>query len=398
MHLPVIRTAVLPPQRRTDILSRPRLLEILNQLIQYKLFLIIAPAGYGKTSLLADFAHQNTLPVCWYTIGRYDNDPWRFLTHFVSAITQRYPNFGNSSLAFLQDSAQDEPDLDLFVTVISNEIGDLIKEPFAFVLDDYHLVSAKPSISAFTNRLVQAMPDHCHLVIASRNRVSGPEIEMMIAHSLVGGIGLKDLSFSAAEIQAVLLRSHNNMVSVALAEELSKKTEGWITGLLLSIQPAWGEQNAVWKAAQSAGTNLDRFWDLLLSDQPDAIREFLLFTSIFDDFNANLCEAVLGPVTCPVGADWSGLTQSVLHNNLFVLPVGEGAIWLRYHALFRDYLRSRLDQEYPDLKDRILRKLAEFCAEEGEWERAFDIYQSLDDQIAMIELVATGKIVRHEKR
>src|SRR5512136_1387266 len=137
----ITRTKVILPQRRKELLSRPRLTNLLYDLLDYKLILIIAPAGYGKTSLLLDFTHQIDMPVCWYSLDTFDQAIPRFITHFIAAINQRFPSFGALSTSALEAASLLSPDINRLVTVIVNDIYEHIPEHFLFILDDYHLVS-----------------------------------------------------------------------------------------------------------------------------------------------------------------------------------------------------------------------------------------------------------------
>ncbi len=140
-------TAFLQPHRRSNLLTRPRLNRLLSQLLQSRLTLIIAPAGYGKTSLLIDFAQESGLPICWYTIDQSDFELIRFLENLVSAIAYRYPGFGGMALPFIQDVFLPEVGMDRVVTVLVNEIVEKIKHPCYLFLDDFHLVDENKEIS-----------------------------------------------------------------------------------------------------------------------------------------------------------------------------------------------------------------------------------------------------------
>ena len=139
--IPVIRTRIIPPRRRGDLLTRNRLIEILSDLLEKKLSIIAAPAGYGKTSLLVDFANSTEYPVCWYTIDVMDRDLYRFLTYFIASIQKQFPEFGHHSLASLQNASPENLNIDHLCTNIVNEAYETITEHFIIVLDDYHLVN-----------------------------------------------------------------------------------------------------------------------------------------------------------------------------------------------------------------------------------------------------------------
>jgi LuxR family maltose regulon positive regulatory protein len=148
-------TKVILPQRRKDLFTRQRLINLLYDLLDEKLILIIAPAGYGKTSLLIDFAYQVDLPVCWYAVDELDQTPERFFTYFVTALRRRFPEFGTDSLAAIKAINQFNPDINQLVSVIVNDAYEHIQEHFLVILDDFHLVSNTREIQAFINRFHQ---------------------------------------------------------------------------------------------------------------------------------------------------------------------------------------------------------------------------------------------------
>jgi LuxR family maltose regulon positive regulatory protein len=188
LTVPLIRTKIITPRRRTEILSRPRLLSILENVLDLKLLILAAPAGYGKTSLLIDFAYHTQLPVCWFAIDALDADPQRFIAHFIAAITNCFPSFGEASQSALSNLDQDTQNLDPIISTIINDAYDNISEHFVFVLDDYHLVRECKPIDAFINRVTLEMSENCHLVIASRTLLTLPDLTLLVARSQVGGL------------------------------------------------------------------------------------------------------------------------------------------------------------------------------------------------------------------
>lgn len=385
---PVTRTKVVLPRRRPDLFSRQRLLDLLYDLLDDRLIIVAAPAGYGKTSLLVDLAHQIELPVCWYALDSLDHDPRRFIAHFIAAIAQRFPAFGPQSAAALQSTSQSHLDLGRLVTTIVNEAYERIQEHFVLVLDDYHLVDENQEISAFVNRFIQQVDDNCHVVIVSRTLLSLPDLPLMVARSQVGGLSFEELAFRADEIQALVLQNHHLTMPDSAAQELVQETEGWITGLLLSAQTMWQGMADRLRVARVSGVGLYEYLaQQVLDQQPAPIRDFLLRTSLLEEFDAGLCEAVLGAAAFPSGEDWRSVMNTVLRSNLFVLPVGEDGSWLRYHHLFRDFLQARFEREQPNQAAAILRRLAGVYTGRGEWEKAHAIYGRLGDVQATADLV-----------
>jgi LuxR family maltose regulon positive regulatory protein len=386
MDIPVTQTKVMIPQRREDLLSRERLVELAYDYIDYKLVVISAPAGYGKTSLLIDLAYQIELPVCWFTLDELDRDIKRFVAHFLASINRQYPAFGKVSEVLLQGSIQRDADIDRLVATIVNEAYECIPEHFMLVLDDYHFVADNDLIARFVNRFLQQVDENCHLVISSRQLLSLPDLSLLVARSQAVGLGFEELAFSAQEIQDLLLRNYQMTISKDAAEELVSETEGWVTGLLLSAETMWQGMVDRLRKARSTGVALyDYLAEQVFDRQPPDIQDFLLNTSLLEEYNAELCETILGPAT--QGRSWHELIRTVLKSNLFVLPVENGGTWLRYHHLFRDFLQARLRREHPEAANRILHRMIEVFSEQSVWERAYDVCRRLGDDSQTANLI-----------
>jgi ATP/maltotriose-dependent transcriptional regulator MalT/two-component SAPR family response regulator len=398
--IPLSRTKIIVPKRRDEILTRARLLELLNKLLDKRLILISAPAGYGKTSLLIDCANHAEMPLCWLSLDALDQDPQRFVAYFIAAIAQIFPKFGRQSMAALGSVTSLEDESERLIVTLINEIYEQISEHFILVLDDYQFVNDTPAIRDIVNRFAQLMGENCHLILSSRKIVVLPDAILMIARDQVGGLGLLELAFEAPEIQALFEQNYHQHISAETADELVQQTEGWITGLQLS-NPAMARGIADrLRAARAAGVGLfDYLSQEVLDQQPVELRAFLLRTSLLDEFDANLCEAVLSPLTPDQPHDWKQMIASVRLNNLFVLPVGPNGKWLRYHHLFQEFLNVRLREEHPELVEPILLRLAQVHEQNGDLEKSYHVYQQLGDSNALADLVErAGAILLYNDR
>lgn len=384
----ITKTKIILPSRRSDLLSRPRLSDQLyDALMDHQITIVAAPAGYGKTSLAVDLAHQSELPVCWYTLDRMDQDLQRFIAHFVASIAHQFPQFGQQSTAALRNIEQNDIHLNRLVTTIVNDLYDHVREHFALVLDDYHLVGENQEISDFINRFIQFVGENCHLVLLSRKLVALTDLPLMVARSQVGGLDYTELAFRPEEIQALVLQNHHLTLSDTKAKAMVEETEGWITGLLLSTQTLGQEINERAPAARVSDIELYSYLaQQVLDQQPETVREFLLRTSLLEEFNADLCAQVFGDEQ-----DWEELIDIAKRDNLFILPVGAGKSWVRYHHLFQDFLQTRLAQEQPNAPDQIQRRFAAVLTEREEWERAYEVYARLDDMDAMADLIEQAR-------
>ncbi len=376
-------TKVILPQRRKDLFTRQRLINLLYDLLDEKLILVIAPAGYGKTSLLVDFAYQVDLPVCWYAVDNLDQTPERFLTYFIAALHKRFPEFGEASRVALKALNPFTPDINQLVSVIVNDAYEHIQEHFLIILDDYHLVSNVREIQAFLNRFINESAENCHLVLSSRNLLSLPDLPLLVARSQVGGIGFEELAFRSEEIQSFVLQYYHVTLSDAAAQDLARDTEGWITGLMLSAQVMGPGMTNQMRAARVTGVELYTYLaQEILNQQRPEIRDFLLRTAYLDEFDASLCTAIWG-----AEANWRQMINEVVQNNLFVLPVGEDGRWLRYHHLFAEFLRVQFGKERPGQLNGLLRQIAQVYTERQEWARAYSLYSIVGDNDATATLV-----------
>ncbi len=383
----VTRTRIIPPRRRSDLLTRSRLINLLNDLVEKKLILVTAPAGYGKTSLLIDFATQTELPVCWYAIDVEDRNPQRFLAHLIASIRLKFPMFGEMSGAAMNSAAPGQFDLNELITPLVNDVYENIQEHFIIILDDFHLVEGSKSITSFISRFCQESDEACHVIIASRILVTLPDLMLMVARTQVDGLDYEALAFRPDEIQALAMQNYQRVISDSLAQQLVELSEGWVTGLLLSKSLSSSDNLTQIRVARASGTGLNEYFNELLLSQPVSIQKFLVFSSLMDEFDADLCREVLADLLSSPGESWEPQFGDILRLNLFVLPVGDEGLWLRYHHLFRDYLQAKLAREYAEIVPVIKRKLASVCFKRGDWERAFRFYADIDEQEALLGII-----------
>ena len=377
------RTKILLPRRPDNLLTRQRLLDLLYDLLDYRLIIIAAPAGYGKTSLLVDLAHHIEMPVCWYSLDALDQDPQRFMAHFIASIAQRFPDFGKQSSIALQS--------DLSRTGLG-AIGEHSSSTRPTSTSGNTLCSSWTTttchgdsevINHFVNRFVQEVDENCHLVLSSRTLLSLPDLPLMVARSQVGGLAFEDLAFRADEIQALLLQNYHLTMPAAEAEKLAQETEGWITGLLLSAQTMWQGMADRVRLARASGVGLyDYLAQQVLDQQPAPVRDFLLRTSLMEEFDAELCEAVLGP-----NQDWRRLMDILLRNNCLSCRWTMGRPGCVITTCFGISCR-------PGWRRSAQRKKVASCGgwrpcmpSAEEWEKAHDIYHRLGDVEATADLI-----------
>ncbi len=391
LSIPVIRTKVILPRRRAEILTRTRLISFLEEQSENRLIIVAAPAGYGKTSLLIDFAHQNPMPVCWLSLDNMDADPQRFVAGFIASLQVVFPEFGKNSIPALNSMPQERLNLESLVSLIINDIYETIDEHFVLVIDDYHLVENVQEINYFINRFLLLADENCHVFISSRRLLPLADMPLLVARSMVGGISFEELAFQPEEIRNLYLQNYGISLSDQQVEELSRLTEGWITGLVLSTQVENGQIKTRFQAKKVVGVSIyDYLAQQVLDQQREELKQFLYRTSLFEEFDVQICEEVLGK-GLNIQMDWPQMIDELQRNNLFVLPlIEEDRIWLRYHHLFREFLQNRLIREFPEEAERILDELSEYYQRVGEWERAYQIYDRLGKKEAKARLIERG--------
>ena len=373
MTTPLLTTKLYIPPVRPELVWRPRLIERLNAGLHRKLTLISAPAGFGKTTLVSEWVAGCERPAAWLSLDEGDNDPTRFLAYLVAALQTIAANIGEGVLGVLQ--SPQPPPTESILTALLNEIT-TIPDNFVLVLDDYHVIDAKPADNALTF-LLEHLPPQMHLVIATREDPHLPLARLRVRGQLTE-LRATDLRFTLSEAAGFL----NQVMGLNLSAEdiaaLETRTEGWIAGLQLAAISMQGHKDATSFIKSFTGSHhfvMDYLVEEVLQQQSESVQTFLLRTSILDRLCGPLCDAVLGrgageqrsagefspspPSTSsgqallprtstPLHLDPSASGQKTLeyleHANLFIVPLDNERHWYRYHHLFADLLRQRLHQ------------------------------------------------------
>jgi LuxR family transcriptional regulator, maltose regulon positive regulatory protein len=348
--LPLLTTKLFPPRPRPDLVPRLRLLGRLDAgLDTGRCSLLSAPAGAGKTSLLAAWLVGLDRPVAWLTLDERDQAADQVLRYVVAACQTIAPGCGREALAWL-DVPQPTPP-EVVATALVNELAEL-PAPGVLVLDDYHLVH-DPAVHAAVAFLLDHLPPALHLVIASREDPPLPLARLRARRQLVE-VRAADLGFDVEEAAALLASSTGLGLTDAQVTMLVERTEGWAAGLQLAGLALRDRPDpAAFVAAFTGGHRLvaDYLMAEVLERQPASIRRFLLTTAVLDRLCAPLCDALLAPDNgAPDSvAGGGGQSQEVLEElertNLFVTPLDDERVWYRYHHLLADALRGRLVRE-----------------------------------------------------
>lgn len=342
MPTPILATKIYIPSPQPSLVPRPRLIERLNigLLTRYKLTLIAAPAGFGKTALLSDWVVRNQHPVAWLSLDIGDNDLVRFLTYVIAALQSIDSKICAETLDMLQ--ARQPAPIDLIVTSLIHDIAK-ISQSTALVLDDYHLIEAQPVHDAITF-LLDHLPQTLHLFIASRSDPPLPLSRLRARGQLVE-LRATDVRFTASESASFLSQEIGSNLTAEDASALEARTEGWITGLQLAALSMRGRKDIAGFVRAFTGTHryiIDYLVEEVLQRQPAHIRSFLLQTSILERLCGPLCDAVTGQT------DGASMLHSLERANLFLVPLDDQRQWFRYHHLFAEVLQARLQAALPD--------------------------------------------------
>ncbi len=348
MSTSILATKLYIPPPRPKVVLRPRLIERLNEGLSAsrKLTLISAPAGFGKTTLVSEWVAGCERPVAWLSLDEGDNDPASFLTYLVAALQTLAlsnvegiaPKIGTGVLAALQ--SPQPPPTESILTALLNEIA-AIPDNFVLVLDDYHVIDSKPVDEALTF-LLEHLPPQMHLVVATREDPHLP-LARLRARGQLTELRAADLRFTPSEAAEFLNQQMGLNLSAEDVAALETRTEGWIAGLQLAAISMRGHQDTTNFIQSFTGSHhfvLDYLIEEVLGQQSESIQTFLLRTSILDRLCGPLCDSVLGSPS----ASGQETLEYLERANLFIVPLDDERRWYRYHHLFAELLRQRLQQ------------------------------------------------------
>jgi LuxR family maltose regulon positive regulatory protein len=363
MSAPILATKLYVPPPRPKIVLRPHLIERLNEGLSSgrKLTLISASAGFGKTTLVSEWLADRKRPVAWLLLDEGDNDPTRFLTYLVAALQTIASNIGAGALAVLQ--APQPPPTEVILTALLNEIT-TIPDHFILVLDDYHVLDSKPVDNVLTF-LLEHLPPQMHLVIATREDPHLP-LARLRARGQLTELRAADLRFTPAEAAEFLGQVMGLNLSAEDIAALEARTEGWIAGLQLAALSMQGHQDVTSFIQSFTGSHhfvLDYLVEEVLHQQSESIQTFLLRTSILDRLCGPLCDAVL----LDPSASGQETLEYLEHANLFIVPLDNERHWFRYHHLFADLLRQRLQRSSTLSTGKEKRGVDELHRRASEW-------------------------------
>ena len=377
----LLRTKFLVPRPRPELFPRPRLVEWLETNKDKRLTLLSAPAGYGKTTLLADFINASSLPFTWYTLDAQDSDPTVFLTYLIESLRsmKRAPtsltNAVGQTAQSLLDSAEASISPQRVLTVLVNELADQIETPWLILLEDYHYVTS-PVVHQLVDFLLENAPDDLHLVISTR--VDPPlALARLRARGQLAELRASSLRFRDEEVSH-WMRTNLPDISNESLNLLSEKTEGWVAALQI-VRSSISGRDARDVDAMLAGLSgsqqfvFDYLAEEVFKRLPEDIQEFLLRTSILQQMDASACNVVAGVQSS------QSILEELERQNLFVSSLDSQRHWYRYHYLFREFLLNRLGRVETESIVGLERRAGNHYESQGELEAALSHYLNAHD-------------------
>ncbi len=371
----------LQPARQT-LVDRPVLLEQLKEGLRGKLTLVSAPAGFGKTSLVAAWQKDCETPLAWVSLDEEDNEPLRFLDYLIAALQMVDTDLGDESAELLRRSST--PPIKVVLTSLLNEINAYDKE-FVLAFDDYHVIH-EHGIHEALSYLIERLAPHAHALIATRSDPPFP-LGRLRARGELKELRASDLRFDNTEAAAFL----NEVMSLELTPQdvsaLEDRTEGWIAGLQLSALSLQGRANRSELVKDFAGDNrfvLDYLLEEVLNCQTEEVQDFLLRTSVLTRLNGALCDAITGD------ARGHEMLEQLDRANLFLIRLDNRGEWFRYHHLFADLLRLKLKQKQSEAihelqitasewfeKNHLPEEAIQYALAGQDWDRALNLIEPI---------------------
>jgi len=402
---PLIKTKLFIPRMHKDYVPRSLLLEKLAQGSKKPLILISAPAGYGKTTLLAEWINslqkvdaQKPWAICWLSLDAGDNDPMRFLAYLTAALEKVDLELSAETQEVIRSSDSIYPNTPL--TMLLNDLQDQ-DQSVLLVLDDYQFIN-NPTIHDGITFLLEHLPDNVHIVIATRSDPPLP-LSRLRARGQLSEIRVEDLRFTSADVTIFLNQVFGLGLSQEQVKKLENRTEGWVAGLQLAAVSMQGRQDIPKFIEAFSGSHrfiMDYLAEEALSQQPSEIQRYLLQTSILERLNDSLCDFVLdvkakNHVSDPHFPQESSPTSeknktrlaTLEDRGLFIIPQDDERIWYRYHHLFADLLRTRLQSTFPGLVPILHQRAAMWFEKHG------DVEGSIDHSLAAEDWESTSRLI-----
>lgn len=383
----VSRAKLHPPELPLGFISRPHLLHKINESRNKKLTLLIAGAGYGKSTLLADWVQNEPLPI-WINLDRPDRDPAAFFQLLLEGVRQNWPTFGPSIQISRNDSIN--PDWERLMLTLLNEIELSLEtqstgNQLLLVLDDYHRLETSSDVDSVVKLLLDRLPTAMHVVVASRTPLAFTA--RLESHGQVNKLTNAELRFQNEEIRELLVGFNTDTVP---AQEFLRQTEGWVAGLQL-LRHALEREDPLNLIFSPEGNPdpLNTVYAYLATEfvthQSEPLQNFLLESSILNTFSPEDCDAILNRT------DSARQLAFLTEQNLFTFHLQRNPDVYRYHHLLKDFLHQKLKQTYDASKiDELHLRAAKHYQQQQQWTEAFEQAMAIPDEQLGLQIVSQG--------
>ena len=348
MMTPILTTKLHIPTAASTVVHRARLFQDLNAGLEHKLILVSAPAGFGKTSVITSWLETQAHTIAWLALDENDSDIARFMLYLISALQTIHADMGQGVLPAL--ASPQTLSLDLILTQLVNDIAQM-PDDFILVLDDYHTIESQDVDHAISFLLNHGSPQ-MHIVITTREDPNLP-LAGLRGRGQLTELRASDLRFTDDEAKQFLNTSMGLALSQDYVVALEKRTEGWIVGLQLAAISMQNHADKLAFIENFSGKHqyvLDYLVEEVLQQQSDDTKNFLLQTSILDQFCTDLCDVVID-----FDANSQAMLNDLMRANLFLIPLDNERKWFRYHHLFRELLRQRLNLSASNTEEAHIR-------------------------------------------
>ncbi len=387
---PIQPAKVQRPPLRDQTLARDRLLDWLGAKIHHRVILVLADAGYGKTTLLADYSRRTRLRTLWYRLDDDDRDWISFLSHLVAAGREHDPGFAPTTAALLTDLAMGGPTRDAATDVFLRELPAIVEHGAVLILDDFHLVDESPDVRLIVRELVARAPERLSIVFASRRTPAIP-LARLRASGEMAEIGTDDLRFDTAETARLFSETYGRELEPDVLADVAARTEGWAASLQLvhaalrDRSPA--EIRRFVRGLSGADHELyDYLAEEVVGDLPDDLQRFLMCTSILQVVTADLAAVVTDVDTAEVAR----LTAAAERLTLLTRPSRSSRGQQRFHPLVREFLEARLRLSTSDGAVAALHQRVAEVASALDWRVAAYHYREAGNHSAVAATIAAA--------
>lgn len=368
LDYPIQTSKVQAPPLRDETLARDRLLEWLSVKIHRRVVLLVAEAGYGKTTLLADFSRRTRVRMLWYRLDRGDRDWVGFMAYLVATIRAHLPEFGRATSALLGETATAAPSVDTVLNKFLRELGAIQDDATAVVFDDFHLIDDSSEIRHILRELLSRAPERMSFVFASRRELP-IRLARLRALDEVAELRTDDLRFDPMETERLFRETYEMRLEAGVLVELNRRTEGWAASLQLvraalnERDPA-GVRSFISSLSGSEGHLYEYLAEEVVGDLPSDLQQFLMRTSVLETI-----DLTLGPIAAELNEDETReFIELAEQHGLLTRGSPHVRYVVRSHPLVRDFLRSRLARSMGPDGVRTLHVRVAQAAELRDWQ------------------------------